>query len=68
MSKERKNLDIIRYGCNSRIFQADVVKGRPSEPIALKTELGWLVSGRTWQEKVEKAGNYTAIPGNTKLK
>ena len=55
------------YSVYSRILQAGLVKGRPREPIALKTELGWLISGSACQKKVKKAGIPTTIPGNTKL-
>ena len=67
VSKEKKIEILLGVDVYARIIQADLVKGTPDEPIALKTEPGWLISGSSCQQRVKKAGILTAIPGNTKL-
>ena len=67
---KKKKIEIwLSVDVYSRIIQAGEVKGRPDEPaIALKTKLGWLLSGSTCQHRVKQAGILIAIPSNTKLK
>ena len=55
---------LLGVGVYSRIIQAGLRKGRPNEPIALKTELGWLISGSTCEDQVDEALTLTAMHCN----